>query len=104
MAQFHPYFAQKMPDLVRLLKAHKVVSAYAFGSVLTNSFNEESDIDLLIKFEENLDPVENGELWWSLWYALQELYGRKVDLVIERSVRNPYFKAELAEKRELIYA
>ena len=88
-----------MPDLVRLLKAHRVVRAYAFGSVLTDHFTEDSDVDLVIAFEDGLDPVENGELWWSLWYKLRDLFHRDVDLLIERSVKNPYFKEELLEKR-----
>ncbi len=97
--QFHPIFEQKMPELLRLLKAHRVVRAYAFGSVLTDAFDSESDVDLLVSFEDGLDPVENGELWWSLWYKLRDLYQRDVDLLIERSIVNPYFKEALLEKR-----
>ena len=97
--RFHPVFEQKMPELVRLLKAHRVVRAYAFGSVLTDHFTENSDVDLIVSFEEGLDQVENGELLWSLWYQLRDLFQRNVDLLTERSVKNPYFKEELLENR-----
>lgn len=97
--QFPPFFLQKMPELIRLLKAHRVVRAYAFGSVLRDDFDENSDIDLIVSFEDGLDPVLNGELWWSLWYELRALFNRDVDLLIERSIINPYFKAELIENR-----
>ena len=36
-------------------------------------------------------------------YALEELFGRKVDITEESAVRNPYFREELNETRKLIY-
>ena len=38
-------------DISILCKAHKVKSLYAFGSVLTDKFNNESDVDLIVDFE-----------------------------------------------------
>jgi hypothetical protein len=62
----HPLFSSKLPQVTGLLKEHKVSRAYAFGSVCTEAFNDKSDIDLLISFEEGLDPVEYGEHYWNL--------------------------------------
>lgn len=101
--RFHPEVQKKIPELISLLRAHKVSKAYLFGSALTNQFDKDSDIDLLVSFQEGLDPVENGELWWSLWYALQDLFNRNVDLITERSIQNPYFREEVREKRVPIY-
>ena len=90
-------------QLASLFKAHKVVKADVFGSVLTDKFNKDSDIDLLISFQEGLDPLENGELWWSLYDSLKLLFNKEVDLVTERSLKNPYLIREIQSTRVNIY-
>ncbi len=94
---------ERLDELTRLLKAHKVKRAYAFGSVCTDKFNEKSDIDLLIAFEEGLDPIEYGDLYWSLDETLPKLFGRSVDLMTERQLRNPYFIKVMNKTKTPIY-
>ncbi len=43
-------------------KNHKIEKAYVFGSAVTDDFDENSDLDFLIKFKNDLDPLEKGEL------------------------------------------
>lgn len=51
----------KLADFITLCKTHHVKSLYAFGSSITDQFNDElSDIDLLIEIDEE-DPLERGE-------------------------------------------
>ena len=38
-------------DINKLCSSHKVKELYAFGSVLSGKFNQESDIDLVVNFE-----------------------------------------------------
>ena len=99
----HPTFLEQLPLVKKLLKEHKVKKAYAFGSVVSDKFNNESDIDLLINIEDGLDPMEKGELLWSLLFALEDQLHRKIDLLEEENIRNPYFIEELNEKKQLIY-
>ena len=99
----HPIFQSQLPLVNKLLKEHKIKSAYAFGSVVSNKFNDKSDIDLLINFEEGLDPIERGELMWQLQFALEDNLNREVDLIQEKTPRNPFFIKELNETKELIY-
>ena len=40
---------QNIESIKALCKSHKVKSLYAFGSVLSDKFNDESDIDLIVK-------------------------------------------------------
>lgn len=89
--------------LNELFKKHKVVKAAVFGSVLTDKFNNNSDIDFLISFEEGLDPVYNGEPWWSLYEELRKLFNKEIDLVTERSLKNPYFIKEVQRTHQNIY-
>lgn len=92
-----------LPQIREILKAHKVKSAYFFGSVLRDTFNEESDLDLIVNLQDGLDPVEAGENLWNLTYELEELVHRRVDLHTERSLKNPFFIAEVNETKFPIY-
>ena len=67
----------KLPQVRELLKKHKVKKAYAFGSVCTDHFNKASDIDFLIAFEDNLDPMVEGESWWNLLEGLKIIFNMK---------------------------
>lgn len=95
--------ANQLPTVTRILREKGVKRAYAFGSVCTEQFSETSDIDLLIAFDETLDPVVYGENYFALAHALESILQRRVDLVTERSLQNPYFIAMLNRTKMAIY-
>ena len=99
----HTSIQPYMPEVLKLFKAHKITSAYAFGSVLTDKFNAESDVDFLVNIQEDMDPVDAGGHLWDLTFALEDLLHRKVDLLTEKSLKNPYFIKELNETKFPIY-
>ena len=99
----HPSVQIHMPQLVALLKKHKVKNAFVFGSVLSKSFTAESDVDFLVNLEDGIDPVIAGGHLWDLGYELEDLLHRKIDLLTERSLKNPYFIKELNETKFSIY-
>ena len=96
-------FQKLLPLVIEILRKHKVKDAYLFGSATTDKFNESSDVDLLINFEEGLAPLEKGELMLDLQIALQDKLKRDIDLLTESSLKNPYFIEEVKEKRIKIY-
>jgi len=55
-----------------------------FGSVARDEDTSKSDIDILIKF----DGPPTYDLYMELKFYLEELLGRKVDLVTEDSIRS----------------
>jgi predicted nucleotidyltransferase len=73
-----------------------------FGSVLTDEFRPDSDVDVLVDYE--------AEARWDLWdhlhaeQELEKLLGRAVDLVEKRAVTNPFRRRHILENREVIYA
>jgi len=71
-----------------LCRTHNVEHLYLFGSALTDNFNDESDIDILVKFLP-VDLFWYFENYLSLKENLEEIYGRNVDLVEEQSLKNP---------------
>lgn len=90
-------------DFEALCKSHKVKYLYAFGSSVTNRFNfEESDIDLLVEIDDN-DPLERGEKLISLWDLLESFFQRKVDLLTDSSIRNPFLRKSIDSTKILIY-
>lgn len=86
-----------------LCRRYKVSKLYAFGSILTHRFNDQSDVDILVRFNSEIDHNNYLDNFLELYNSLKSLFGREVDLVDERSVKNPYFKEELEETRQLIY-
>ena len=99
----HPSFKVQLPLVTETLKKYKIKSAFAFGSVVTKHFNAESDIDFLINFEDGLEPLERGELWWQLHDALRQSLNREIDLLNESALKNPYFIKEVNKTKIAIY-
>jgi len=81
---------------------HKVKSLYAFGSVLTDHFNSESDIDLIVDFA-NIDVEDYADNYFDLKFSLQEIFKRPLDLLEEKAIKNPYFKQPVSKQRQLVY-
>lgn len=92
-------------EILQLCEKSKVVAKlYFFGSVLTPRFNElTSDIDVFVEIENTLSPEDRGEQLLILWDGLEALFNRKVDLLTENSLRNPYLKSEIEKNKKLIY-
>ncbi|MBM2814245.1 MAG: polymerase, beta-like region [Ignavibacteria bacterium] len=94
---------ENIEELKRLCNEYKVVSMYAFGSVCTEYFTGKSDIDFLITFGD-LTYEQYADNYFELHYKLQELFNRKIDLLTEKSLSNPYFIKGMEQTKELIYA
>lgn len=83
---------------------HKVLELYVFGSALRKDFNKNSDVDFIVIFDrEALPLMVYGDNYFSFKFALEDLLKRDVDLVEYDAVRNPYFKEEIDETKQLIY-
>lgn len=90
--------------IIELCRKFHVRKLWVFGSILTNRFRPDSDVDLCVDFDWNEIPLlESADNFFDFQYALEDLFGRKVDLTDDSAVRNPYFREELNEKRQLIY-
>lgn len=76
---------------------------YLFGSAVRGQFDPtRSDFDFLITLEDQ-SPGDYADNYLGLGEALETLLGRQVDLVTERSVRNPYLRETILNSRELLY-
>jgi predicted nucleotidyltransferase len=93
----------KYADFIDLCHSHSVDKIYAFGSSITDQFNpNSSDIDLVVKVDI-ADPADRGDALLSLWDKLEALFKRKVDLLTDESIKNPYLRANVDRTKKLIY-
>jgi predicted nucleotidyltransferase len=80
--------------LAELCRRHHVRKLSLFGSVLTDAFGPDSDVDVLVEFEPGRTP---GLAIIRLEDEISELLGgRKVDLVIEQALNRRLRKSVLS--------
>lgn len=86
-----------------LCKSNNVKTLFAFGSVLTNEFNNQSDIDLLVDIAEN-DPLIYSENYFNLKFQLEEIFKRHIDLLEQKAVKNAFLQQAINKTKVLLYA
>lgn len=86
-----------------LCRRHHVLRLDLFGSVATGRATAESDYDFLVEFEP-LPPNRYADAYLGLLAGLQDLLQAPVDLVVERAIRNPYFRQSVERSRTPLYA
>ena len=80
----------------------KVKELCLFGSVLREDFGADSDVDVLV----DLFPGHGLTLydWLDMIKELENLFGRRVDLVSKSAIRNPVRRQEILHTAEVVYA
>ena len=100
----HAFLSNRTENIRHLCERFKVRRLSVFGSVCTENFTEKSDIDFLYLFDsERLPLVEYADNFFDFKESLQELLERRVDLVPEKTLSNPYFIEEIKKTQVLIY-
>jgi uncharacterized protein len=94
----------KRSEVVELCRRFRVRQLELFGSAANGQFNAEtSDLDFLVDFE-TIPPGEMARCYFGMLFGLEDLFGRKIDLVDTRAIRNPYFLRSIAKDRIVFYA
>jgi predicted nucleotidyltransferase len=89
-------------SLPQLCRKYRVDSLYAFGSVLTDRFGPDSDVDLIVSFNDM--PVEEyADNYFGFKFSLQAIFDRPIDLLEQQAIRNPYFLQTVNSTKQLIY-
>jgi|TARA_R110002096_G_scaffold258028_1_gene451636 hypothetical protein len=89
--------------LVELCEKYDIKTMHVFGSATTDEFNDLSDIDILISFKD-IPFTKYTDNYFELHKDLEKMFGRKVDLLTERSLSNPYFIQSIEATKQLLYA
>ena len=93
---------QNISSVSELCKLHKVKNMYLFGSVLTEKFSSDSDVDFLVNFEQ-VDMLQYFDNYMELKKKLEYLLSRPVDLLEEQTVQNPVLSRTINRNKKLIY-
>ena len=94
----------KRRELKALCERRGVERLALFGSALRDDFDpEKSDLDFSVTFSP-MSPERHAAAYFGLLDDLEGLFGRRVDLVEIRAVRNPYLRRSIEEEQETVYA
>jgi predicted nucleotidyltransferase len=85
-----------------LCKRHKVRQMFVFGSVLTNRFRMNSDIDFIVDFQ-GVDLYDYADNYFDLKNSLEHLLEREVDLLEDKAIKNPFLRQTIDSSKKLIY-
>ncbi len=89
----------KITDFCRRWRIRELA---VFGSALGDDFRSDSDVDVLVVFEDDAE--------WNLFdhvkaeEELKQIFGRKVDLVEKKAIKNPFRRHHILSHYEVIYA
>jgi predicted nucleotidyltransferase len=98
------FVESKRTEVAELCRQHRVRLLELFGSAANGRFNADtSDLDFLVEFEA-IPRGENARCYFGMLFGLEDLFGRKIDLVDVRAIRNPYFLRSIAKDRVVFYA
>jgi len=73
-----------------------------FGSVLREDFGPESDIDVLVEFAPGAGITFDNRV--EMLDELASIFGREVDLIDQRAIRNPFRRHSILTSKEVLYA
>ncbi|MCD4706633.1 MAG: nucleotidyltransferase domain-containing protein [Candidatus Sabulitectum sp.] len=80
----------------------EVQKLFVFGSFARSAESPSSDVDLLVEFNFSEDSF--AKRYFGLLHRLEDTLESSIDLLTDKSLRNPHFRKRVLEERVLIYA
>jgi uncharacterized protein len=90
------------PEIERICRALPVKRLGLFGSVLTQDFAPESDVDVLVVFDSD-EKIDFFDKYFELKEQLATIFDRDIDLVVDKPFKNPIFRESVEKTRTVIY-
>jgi uncharacterized protein len=98
----HKLIENAIPDILKFSEKYHVDCLYLFGSATKPTFNETSDIDFLVTFKE-IPILEYADNFFDFKFELEYLFNRKIDLISEKSLTNPFLIKSINRTKILLY-
>lgn len=100
----NPMIEEHSGQLAELCRRFGVERLCLFGSAAHGGFRPgESDLDFVVEMADRQPTGEYAERYLGFAEELERLFGRRVDLFTEDSIRNPYFRREIEATRQIGY-
>lgn len=100
----NPEIHQCRKELDKICRQYRVRRLELFGSAAVGRDRPgESDLDFLVEFE-SLPQGAYADAYFGLLESLERLFGRPVDLVVARAIKNPYFRESVERTKTVVYA
>ena len=93
---------QNIDKIHDLCSKHKVANLFVFGSVLTDRFKKNSDIDFIVDFKE-MDVYDYADNYFDLKFSLENIFKRNIDLLENKALNNPYLRQTIDSSKRLLY-
>ncbi|TVQ16619.1 MAG: hypothetical protein EA361_03940 [Bacteroidetes bacterium] len=93
---------EHIDQISQACNSNKVKSLFAFGSVTTDKYGPDSDIDLIVDIDEN-DPLTYSDHYFNLKFELEKLLNRQIDLLEQKAIRNKYLRDQIERTKVLVY-
>lgn len=89
-------------NIIDICQKHKVKTLAVFGSVLTDRFCDDSDIDFVVDFTD-VDESDYADNYLEMQEALKNLLGREIDLLENKAIRNSILLQTINDSKQVIY-
>ncbi len=89
-------------NIIDICQKHKVKTLAVFGSVLTDRFCDDSDIDFVVDFTD-VDERDYADNYLEMQESLQNLFGREIDLLENKAIRNSILLQTINASKQVIY-
>jgi len=86
----------------QLCSKYNVNKLFIFGSILTKEFRSDSDIDFVVDFDR-VELMNYADNYYDFKFSLENIFGREVDLLEQKAIKNPYLKKSINSTKKLIY-
>ncbi|MDD3407610.1 MAG: nucleotidyltransferase domain-containing protein [Methanomicrobium sp.] len=97
------HFLENDKSLDELCRKYNVSEMFIFGSAIRSDFNpEKSDIDIMVSFKK-MTPAEHADSYFGLLEELERMFGRSVDLLEKKAIKNPYLKRNIDDSGVMVY-
>ncbi len=93
---------KNIEKLTKLCNKYSVLRLYVFGSAISDKFRKDSDIDFLVTFD-SVELNDYADNYFDFKFSLEDLFNRKIDLLEEKTIKNPFLKQSIDTSKELIY-
>ncbi len=96
---------ENIEELQQICERYLVSQLYLFGSAAKGNFDpKRSDLDMVVEFSDSVKPIDYADYFFSFLEELENLFGRKVQLLSFKSLKNAVLINEIENSKVELYA